>query len=292
MINTVALFSDKTILPGTHATLVSLLTHHINKEKLHIILFADKLSKKHQSKLEDTFLNFKKANQSFEIRNAPNTSIKGANSLQGNTTTYGRLFLADLLPDIDQLLYLDTDLIVQLDVTTIFKKINDDFILYVDGCNLKNYSIDRVLFQKAGLNMNSKCFNAGVLGMNLKKWRENNGLQMCLDTIEKFPNSFISADQAVLNVVFDNQFCALGPSINSSMYWNNKYDVAINDEKIFHFVGGPKPWDFLANKIHYNYKLWKKYYDLSSIANENHLKYTSLKRIIKLIPTYLKTLTK
>ncbi|OAQ38588.1 hypothetical protein A5893_14335 [Pedobacter psychrophilus] len=288
MANTVALFSDSNILPGTHATLTSLLIHNKIPEKLNIILFADKIQEHNKTELRETFRKFKKDHQTFEIRDAPNTFIKGANALKGNTTTYGRLYLADLLPDIHKLLYLDTDLIIQYDVINIFKEINDNNILFADGCNIREYAIDRELFRKAGLDMNGKCFNAGVLGMNLKKWREKDGLGICLETIKKYPNSFISADQAVLNVAFGNQFCALGAQINSSICWDNYYQVLPNDDKIFHFVGSPKPWDFLGDKIHYNFNLWKKYYDMSAIGTINYLKFTTVKRVLKLLPGYLK----
>lgn len=286
--NTIALFSDTNILPGTHATLVSLLKYNKIPDRLHIILFSDKITDRHQIKLKETFKKFKKDHQSFEIKEAPDTYIKGANALQGNTTTYGRLFLADLLPDVDKLLYLDTDLIIQYDVIHLLKEINNDFVLFADGCNIREYSIDRELFRDAGLDMMDKCFNAGVLGINLKRWREINGLNLCLETIKKYPNRFISADQAVLNVTFAKDFYALGATINTSLYWNNKYEVLADDKKIFHFVGSPKPWDFLARTMHHNYKLWHKYYLMSDIGNENYLKFTSFKRILKIIPIYIK----
>lgn len=98
MKNIITLFSDHTILPGTHATLVSLMQHNINSTPIHIILFADKLSSEHKGNLYKTFKLHKRPHQSFEIKDAPTTYIEGANTLHGNTTTYGRLFLVRSSP--------------------------------------------------------------------------------------------------------------------------------------------------------------------------------------------------
>src|SRR5690606_18859671 len=124
--------------------------HNINTNPIKVILFADRLSEKDKENLRTTFELHKRAHQKFEIRDSPETYIEGANALHGNTTTYGRLFLADLLPNDEKVLYLDTDLIIQKDISDIFDKMTNEFILYADGTGTKNYSLDKNLFIKAG----------------------------------------------------------------------------------------------------------------------------------------------
>src|SRR5690606_25216473 len=114
--NTVTFFSDRTILPGTHAALVSLLKNNIAEVPIHIIVFCDELRRKDKADLEKTFIRHQKKHQSIEIRECPEFKISAANSLHGNSTAYGRLFIGNLLPKVDKVLYLDCDLIIQKDI--------------------------------------------------------------------------------------------------------------------------------------------------------------------------------
>ena len=261
--HTIAFFCDAHILPGFHAALASLLINHHSHSSLNIILFADRLTKKQKELTVKTFIKNKKKNQTFEVREAPkNMRIPGANALVGNFTTYGRLFLSDLLPDKDLVLYLDSDIIINCDIIDVFNKMVGNYTLFVSGVGERNWSLDKKLYQNAKLKMNGLCFNAGILGVNLKKWREVNGFKKCLDCISLYPNQFLSADQALLNVTFQNDFFVLPNNINIGAFYSRKVEIISG---IYHFIGLPKPWNPFMYKYHKNYFLWYLYINKSAL---------------------------
>lgn len=287
--NVIAFFCDAQILPGFHAALTSLIVNHQSTISISIILFEDQLTKNQKTKILDTFNKNKKSNQFFEIRAAPNMKIPSANALAGNFTTYGRLFLGELLPKENIVLYLDSDIIVNCDINDVFIEMVGDYTLYVSGVGERNWSLDKKLYEKAGLKMGELCFNAGIIGINLKKWREKDGFKKCLDMIKLYPNQFLSADQALLNVTFHDDFLILPENINISALPSRFVNT---NNGIYHFIGFPKPWDLLGKKMHDNYKLWEKYFLKSSIGNRNYLKYSTLKRLTKSFFFFLKYISK
>lgn len=280
--NTVAFFCDKHIIPGFHASFSSLLINNVSTSPLNIILFSDELTASDQSLISKTYNKLKKNHQHFTIKEAPKMKIAGANALVGNFTAYGRLFLGELLPKTERVLYLDSDIIINLDINDVFDQMIGNTMLYVSGVGNRNWSLDRKLYEKANLKMDELCFNSGILGINLKKWRDENAYQKCIKTIEKFPNQFLSADQAVLNVTFYDDFKVLPENINigASCDYVKEFSVGI-----YHFVGLPKPWHPLMKKHHKNYFMWERYIKQSAV-NFKPLKYFNLIKFIRIVNSY------
>ena len=89
-------------------------------------------------------------------------------------TTYYRLFIPELYPEIDKALYLDCDIVLRSDVAELYDvdlkdnlvgAISDSFVTCVP--RLHDYVTERV-----GVRRPIDYFNAGVLLMNLKEMRE------------------------------------------------------------------------------------------------------------------------
>lgn len=260
------------MLPGTHVTLASMLKH--TRGVFDVILFADQVSDADKVLLQQTVeRNSIKVN--FEIRDYSPKAPKAANSLHGNTTTYGRLYLSELLPECDFVLYLDCDLVINYDVEAIFN-IKTDKLLIADGVGVRKYTLDVPLFKAANVDLDGQYFNAGVLGINLKRWRELNALQLCFNAMEQFPNMFVAADQSVLNCTFHNDFYCAGDDINYPVYPITPY-YAVPPKKIVHFVGSPKPWDF-GGSLHPNHHLWQSWKSATTLP-KYLFRYYSLRRI-------------
>ncbi len=181
-------------------------------------------------------------------------------SLHGDWTTYGRLLLPEILLDEKEVLYLDADIIVELDVLKL--KDNFDFKGYglavVKGGE-KKYSLENKFYiDVIGLNSNDISFNAGILYFNLDVWRNCQLKKQCMDFGRKYSEYLLSADQTILNVIFNNQVSFLPDSFNCA--WPaNKDKPKVSENMILHFVGSPKPWDFLGQYLHKGYREWGKY---------------------------------
>ncbi len=149
---------------------------------------------------------------------------------------YMRLFIPYFIPEeIEYVLYLDVDMIVLGDVTTIFEnELQDKVIAAVLDPRIITFdnSWGGVLnYEALGLPGSTRYFNTGLLLMNTKKWREQNVTKkiiQCIENNKKFANY---PDQYGLNVVLANQWLELDP------LWNHFSTIETNQKPyLIHFV--------------------------------------------------------
>lgn len=116
-------------------------------------------------------------------------------------TTYYRLLLPELYPNLKKVLYLDCDIVLKDDVSKLF---NVDISEHLVGA-IRDQSVP--LFKEfseyvelaLGIRREDY-FNAGVLLMNLKKMRKERFLKRCMDLITNFEFK-VAQDQDILNVI-------------------------------------------------------------------------------------------
>ncbi len=159
--------------------------------------------------------------------------------------TYYRFVLADLLEKLDKVLYLDCDLTVMSSLKELYNTDVSDYYFagvrdFWDKCS------------KERLNLDKYC-NAGVMLVNLKKFREDNIKEKLFDFAVQNADKMIYQDQDVIN-------CALQDRI---LLLNEKWNIQIGKEgqkdnfkevKIYHHVGADKPWSMVCTSP------FKKYY--------------------------------
>jgi lipopolysaccharide biosynthesis glycosyltransferase len=153
--------------------------------------------------------------------------------------TFFRLFLPVILPSsIDRLLYLDCDTIVLDDVSQLFELDfgQNPLAAVIDPEEDKAKSPIGVL----------RYYNAGVLMMELDRWRDNQISQKCFDYLATpgVPAAFL--DQDAINKVLEGQIFEL------PMRWNRQVtNLLVSDTafaslhqhvSICHFITAQKPW--------------------------------------------------
>lgn len=275
----VVFFSDREMLPGLHVALRSLLVSGKTRPfRVHV--FSDGLTKKDKDTIRATF-DLIGAEATLSIVEYTPRFPPLTNSLHGNRTTYGRLYIADLLPEFESCIYVDSDVLICADVAGILDQITGELLLAADGGGVRKHSLDHMLFQKAGLPMDGFCFNAGVLWMNLAMWRKTSALEKCDQVAAKYPGQFLSADQSLLNVTFHDQFESFGDKFNTKLTPAAEMP-SIDEEAIFHFVGSPKPWDLGGAMLHRSYAFWIKEYNKTAIGTIRPSKFTSWNRRIRI----------
>jgi len=290
--NAIALFSDTQMLPGLHVTLLSLLRSFGGNqaEGICIFLFLDAVSEREKAQLEATYTPYRDI-CALKIVDYSPKALEGTKTLHGNETTYGRLYLPTLLPDYEQCIYLDSDLVVNRNVIEMFDHFDGQHVLFGDGVGQWQYSLDAELCVKAGFDLQDPYFNAGVLGIDLRLWREREIEQVCLKTVEQYSHLFQCSDQSLLNTALHGSFLPVGNAINTIVYPHTP-KLTEMEERIYHFVGSPKPWDFLGNIATINYNLWKELYRETAIGNRWHLRYTTLQRTRSISKSTVKHLLK
>ena len=165
--------------------------------------------------------------------------------------SYYRLLLPDVLPaEIDRFIYLDADLVVRADLADFFalELSETEFV----GA-IPDPRFDR--WDSLGMQPSMGYFNAGILLVNLRLWRET---AMCAKFVE-FVFDHVPVlkhhDQDTMNAVFAGSWRHLDPR------WNQQYVFFLVSGKmlglnpaeyrrllrapfIVHYSGGSKPWMF------------------------------------------------
>lgn len=167
-----------------------------------------------------------------------------------DTTTYYKLFVTRIIPEtIDSVLYLDCDIIVTGSVAQLANTdISNDFIYAVSELDVSN----NVLRLKKLDSSLTTYFNAGVLLINLKKWREHNVLAQLMVIAEKYMQFCLWFDQDILNLFFADNWKEMNKTFNGIYITKALPVIPI----IIHYNSFSKPWYYVD--IHpYKYLYWK-----------------------------------
>jgi lipopolysaccharide biosynthesis glycosyltransferase len=173
--------------------------------------------------------------------------------------TWYRIFLPELRPDLDRILYLDSDLIVLDSLGPLFGvDLDDDCIGAVTNVLQLNH-LHRP--GELGLTEPRQYFNAGVLLMNLGQMREDRSTSALIAFGREHSQQIEWRDQDVLNVVLGSRRLSLHPRWNvmNSFRWKHAAEVfgasqledALHNPAIRHFEGPDenKPWHYLCDRV-------------------------------------------
>lgn len=164
-----------------------------------------------------------------------------------------RIFLPELMPTADKVLYLDSDLIVTDDLRPLWETQLDDHLL--GAVTNPIYPFMRPHPQlDLGIAEPRDYFNSGVLLMNLDLMRRDGTVA----AIRRFAeaNPWIgAADQDTLNVVCRDRWLKLHPrwNVQSTMFDMkpsqlpfSKQQVAesLESPAVIHYIGASKPWHY------------------------------------------------
>ncbi len=164
--------------------------------------------------------------------------------------TYYRLFIPEKLR-LSKALYLDADIVVNGAIRELYDIDLDDY--YLAAANTPGF----VAHPDLGMSNGARYFNAGVMLINLDKWRSQHVKERVIDVVRQKPWAIQFADQCGLNSVVNGQWKEIHPKFNvQSFYFEigiGPYassfppgDLALAIEKpiIIHYSGSAKPWHF------------------------------------------------
>lgn len=260
--------SDDNYAQHTAVAMASILLNTSSPEKIRFFLIDDDIKDDSKSKIKISVENLGGNIEFVKIKNnkLANCYVSGELS----RASYFRLDIANILDEtVDKIIYLDCDLLVYDDISKMWN-IDIKGTPLAATCDLGIMASSRIRKQKnecIGLPFDEPYFNAGVLIMDLKQWRERDYAQevISLAANNKFPNH----DQDALNKFFMGKWCqiplrwdVIPPVFNMFLKVCIKSDfrkMAIEAKKnpaIFHYAGGYKPWEY---EIHLGFN--EKYYE-------------------------------
>jgi lipopolysaccharide biosynthesis glycosyltransferase len=157
------------------------------------------------------------------------------------TSTFTRLLLPDLLPEVSgRILYLDVDMIVNRSLRPLFEVPLNGHPL---GAVLNAGDPDKLarLNRRVGRAPDGANINAGMLVIDLDKWRELDIADRCMEVLTWAPN-VIFADQDAINAVLGDRVELLDRTWN---FYTNDPRNFTRDEycaaNIIHFISWMKP---------------------------------------------------
>jgi lipopolysaccharide biosynthesis glycosyltransferase len=279
---------NKLAMIGLGVTLNSLIFNCSNPQKLKFYFLCAGLSNEDKNNIK-LLLEKKGLNDATIIDFNPEEHFGHLKSLHGDYTAYGRLLLQDLIQE-DSVLYLDADLVVELDVLDIEHfSFEGKALAAVNGGEIK-YTLENGFFcTQLGLSPNLSSFNSGILYINLKMWREKDIKNQCLVFGKKHSNELKAADQTILNALFAGNFACLPVEFNCAWYAKDQRPNVVK-AAILHFVGSPKPWDVFGRFIHNGHSVWESYLDKEWRAAYYKATLDDFARAWRLRRSYLRTI--
>lgn len=228
--------------------------------------------------------------------------------------TYYRLYIESLLPEsIDQILYLDCDVIC---VSEFINEANLQFKLLDESKNAISVNTEFTkdknntdFFSRFDSSLKTY-FNAGVMFIDLNKWRQKFIQMKSLEIITNKNIDLVFWDQDVLNILFNGEYLELDNIFNFKVGGDNlnKTDVVVSDNEIFiHYMGSKKPWTLEGlidknskyyqlnymkiNKKNYHIVInWKAYSLSFFLKNTLNLKLLKHTQYLNLTKSYIKSL--
>ena len=167
-----------------------------------------------------------------------------------------RLLLPNLLPRINEILYLDVDVLVRADVSVLFENHSTRLIRACIDMTQPTAELQVPNFECYDLNADDFVVNSGVCLLNLRGIRKTPLIERCVQLLTEHKDDMSFIDQTAINIAFKGNIDFLPINWNVfplliSKEWLSPLesiqpfddDVRTNP-KIVHFVvGGKKPWN-------------------------------------------------
>ena len=182
-------------------------------------------------------------NSNYDFPNIENGHVSEA--------TYYRIFVEEYIDfDIDYFIYLDADIICLNNPESYFhskiKSMNDNKIPLAANTETYRNSAEEQYFKNLNLKSN-KYFNAGVLIVDFKHWKQNNLSSELLRIMNDYKNNILFWDQDVLNIYYDGNFLELTDFVNFylpiSKFQLFSESFIYKNVIFMHYKGKPKPWN-------------------------------------------------
>lgn len=211
------------------------------------------------------------------------------NDLYSPAANY-RFLIAQILPSsIDRVIYVDADIIVNLDIEELWRIKLAGRPLAAVPVYLQNAS------KKKGLERAKKMFrmcddggvkpedyfNSGIMLMNLTVFRDEEKILMdTMQSVATYPE-YAFLDQDVMNYCFAARAMKLSVKFNRAVRYERLEGKNQADKKIYHYAGHNSVWSFnldmkdAFNRLWFDYYMKTPWFDLESIRRL----YESVKRL-------------
>lgn len=248
--------NDK-FVPQVAAGICSVCENNKNIDEINFYLISDGISNENKLKLNSFVEGYNRKLTIMELGN-----IKEYIDFEFDTTGWNQIVLARLILDkflpqsVNKVLYLDGDTIVRGSLGDLW---NTDLTEHVIAASIEP-TMDKK--RKVNLGLEEKpYYNAGVLLINLDKWRFDKAGKRILDYYKANKGNLFANDQDAINGALNDQILTMSPTYNFyNIFYTysykflsglmkpveyideNVYRDAVCNPKIIHYLGEERPW--------------------------------------------------
>lgn len=231
----VAFCSDAGYIPQLAAALVSLFLSNWRNE-LVVYVVTKNLEPQFKNGLEKIAITYGRDLIFYDLNDSP---LDGLAEYVQPKSAYYRLMLPDLLRPLKKTIYLDCDLVIEIDLRELWEReLSTKLVLGV----AERDELQPGLQAHVGT-PGDPYVNSGVLVMNLEQWREESIAAKCMNWLRANPLQATMMDQDAINKT------ASGRKGYVDLKWNlnpihgpARETLPKFPERILHFAGPMKPW--------------------------------------------------
>jgi lipopolysaccharide biosynthesis glycosyltransferase len=245
---------DNAYAQHTTVFLKSLFQKNQNIRKIFILVPNNFI---HRRSLERNLSSHVRCLEFLTINLPENASFKVSHHI--TVASYFRLVLDQVVPaSIGRVIYLDSDVLINGPLDELWAVDLQNYMIAAvsDSIVGENRPLREEIGKRIGLAPTSNYFNAGVLAIDLCRWRNARLGKRALDFVLDYPDMITYWDQCALNHVVRGQFKELAKEWNfqtNHLRWSANRKCTrdslreVDAAKIVHFVGSRKPWLYRTN---------------------------------------------
>ena len=157
-------------------------------------------------------------------------------------TTYYRLFIAEMFPQYEKAIYIDSDTVVQGDISELYRiDIGDS---YVGACHEQAMvQVDEfgTYAEKVVGVSRHNFFNAGMIVINCRQFRERRVLDRFIDYLHEY-DFVVTQDEDYLNLICKDRVYWLDQRWNTEIFGDIGFPI--EEANILHYIMTNKPWHY------------------------------------------------
>lgn len=235
---------DDAFVKYTIVSLSSMIKNASKDYKYHVYVLYTDISKEMMEKTLEL------ANENFEItfksvdKYLKSISKKLPLRHYYSKTTYYRLFIADMFPEYDKAIYIDSDTIVLGDISKLYE--TDVSNHYLAGCReqaMEQVDVYGTYVEKVIGISRHEFFNAGIILINCEKFRNEKIFDKFIHYLGVY-DFIVTQDEDYLNLVCKDNVLWLDQKWNTELTTGLEYNYDVETANILHFIMVNKPWHY------------------------------------------------
>ena len=250
--------NDK-FVPQVAAGICSVCENNKDMKEITFYLISKEISEKNKSKLKNFVERYKRKIVIKELGDINKYFDFEFDTTGWNSIVLARLIMDKFLPeDVEKVIYLDGDTIVRKSLKELWETNLDNYVL---GASIEP-TVDKERKKELGLET-KPYYNAGVLLVNLKKWREINAGKLILDYYRAKDGKLFANDQDAINgslseyiytllhkynfynIFYQYNYKFLSKLMEPVKYIEKKeFEECVKEPVIIHYLGEERPWRY------------------------------------------------